>query len=247
MDMSTPSDIGRLGPDSGIEAVELKITARANQEELVRAELRKADVDPEIRRVYFFDTHDLALYDEGVVLRARVTRDSADDSTVKLRPVVPADIDRRWKETDGFEIELDMVGDTPVCSAKLEAKQRRDEIDNVAAGESPLRTLFSEDQERLIGDYAPIGISWHELSVLGPVDVRKWELEPAGFPYEVTVEEWVLPDESDLIELSIKVPPDEAVGAGRAFRALLADRGLDPSGDQQAKTRTVLQFFTAPG
>ena len=197
--------------------------------------------------MYFFDNQELALFDGGVVLRARVTRDAADDSTVKLRPVVPADIDRRWRETDGFEIELDMVGDTPVCSAKLEAKQRRDEIDNVAAGDRALRTLFSEDQERLIGDYAPIGISWHELSVLGPVDVRKWELEPAGFPHEVTVEEWVLPDESDLVELSIKVPPDEAVDAGMAFRALLADRGLDPSGDQQAKTRTVLQFFTAPG
>jgi hypothetical protein len=136
-----------------------------------------------------------------------------------------------------------MVGDTPVCSAKLEAKQRRDEIDKVAAGDRPLRALFSEDQERLIGDFAPIAISWHELSVLGPVDVRKWELEPARSPHEVTVEEWVLPDESDLIELSIKVSSDQAVEAGTAFRALLANRGLDPYGDQRAKARTVLEFF----
>jgi hypothetical protein len=246
MDMSTESDTGSLGLDPAIENVEFKITVRASQEELVRAELRKADVEPQLRRVYFFDTQELPLYDAGVVLRARVTRDAADDSTVKLRPVVPAEIDRRWRETDGFEIELDMVGDTPVCSAKLEATQRRDEIDQVAAGERRLRTLFSEDQERLIGDFAPIGLSWHELSVLGPVDVRKWELEPAGFPHEVTVEEWVLPDESDLIELSFKVAPGQAVDGGRAFRALLAERGLDPYGDQQAKARTVLEFFTAP-
>ena len=209
--MTADSDAGGLRLDPEIGNVEFKITVRANQEELVRAELREADLEPERRRVYFFDTQELALFDAGVVLRARVTKDAADDSTVKLRPVVPADIDRRWRQTDGFEIELDMVGDTPVCSAKLEAEQRRDEIDEVAAGERPMRTLFSEDQEDLIGDYAPIGISWNELSVLGPVDVRKWELEPAGFPHEVTVEEWVLPDDSDLIELSVKVPADQAV------------------------------------
>jgi hypothetical protein len=242
--MSTGRDAESLGLDSEIGEVEFKITVRANQEDLVRAELERAEIEPERRRVYFYDTQALALFDAGVVLRARVTRDAADDSTVKLRPVVPADIDRRWKQTDGFKIELDMVGDTPVCSAKLEAEQRRDEIDDVAAGERPMRTLFSDDQENLIGDYAPIGISWHELSVLGPVDVRKWELEPAGFPHEVTIEEWVLPDDSDLIELSIKVPADQALDAGKAFSALLAERGVDAAGDQQAKTRTVLEFFT---
>jgi hypothetical protein len=242
--MSTGRDAESLGLDSEIGEVEFKITVRANQEELVRAELERAEIEPERRRVYFYDTQELVLFDAGVVLRARVTRDAADDSTVKLRPVVPADIDRRWKQTDGFKIELDMVGDTPVCSAKLEAEQRRDEIDDVAAGERPMRTLFSDDQENLIGDYAPIGISWHELSVLGPVDVRKWELEPAGFPHEVTIEEWVLPDDSDLIELSIKVATDQALDAGKAFRALLSERGLDSTGDQQAKARTVLEFFT---
>jgi hypothetical protein len=35
-----------------------------------------------------------------------------------------------------------------------------------------------------------------------------------------------------------------AVDAGTAFRDLLAGRGLGPTGDQQAKTRTVLEFLT---
>jgi hypothetical protein len=87
-----------------------------------------------------------------------------------------------------FEIELDMVGDAPACSAKLAAEHRRDEIEEVAAGQRSLHMLFSEDQERLIRDYAAIGISWRELSVFGPVDVRKWEFEPKDFPHEITVE-----------------------------------------------------------
>jgi hypothetical protein len=245
--MGTGNGAGILGLDPRIKNVEFKITVRANQEELVRAELRRAEIEPQLRRAYFFDTRELELFDAGVVLRARVTRNGADDSTVKLRPVVPAAIDPRWSETDGFEIELDVVGDKPVCSAKLGAEQRRDEIDEVAAGRRPLGKLFSVDQERLFGDFAPHGIGLHELSVLGPVDVRKWELAPARFPHEVTVEEWVLPDQSDLIEVSIKVPTVAAAGAGKAFRALLAERGLDADGEQQAKARRVLEFFTARG
>jgi hypothetical protein len=230
-----------------IDAVEFKITVRANQEEIVRSEMRRADVEPERRLVYFFDTLDLRLAESGVVLRARISRDAPDDSTVKLRPVVPTEIDRRWRRLDGFEIELDMVGDEPVCSAKLSAEQRRDEIDEVASGKRALRKLFSEDQERLIEGFGPIGFSWDELSVLGPVNVRKWELAPNGFPREITVEEWTLPDDSDLIELSTKVEPRRAASVGAAFRRYVAERGLDPDGDQQTKTRSALRLFTAAG
>jgi hypothetical protein len=118
--MSLQRDVGNLDLDPAIESVEFKATVRASQEEMVLADLRTTDDEPQRRRAYFFDNQSLMLYDAGVVLRARVTHDDADDSTVKLRPVVPAEIDRRWRETDGFEIELDMIGDAPICSAKLQ-------------------------------------------------------------------------------------------------------------------------------
>ena len=56
-----------------------------------------------------------------------------------------------------------------------------------------------------------------------------------------------MPDKSDFIELSFKVAPDQAVDAGKAFRDMLAGRGLDTDGDQVAKTRRVLEFYTAAG
>jgi hypothetical protein len=69
-------------------------------------------------------------------LRACRVSGGADDSTVKLRPVDPATIADGWKKTPGFEIELDRVG----------------EIDDVARGGRPIRSLFSMDQERLIAE-----------------------------------------------------------------------------------------------
>jgi hypothetical protein len=101
----------------------------------------------------------------------------------------------------------------------------------------------AKSQEDLLGEFGP-GIGWDELSVLGPVDVRKREVEPKGFPYEVTIEEWVLTDRSDLVELSVKADPQDAEQARAAFRALLRQRGLDTEGDQQTKTRAALRSFT---
>ena len=244
--MSAGSDVPSLIHDPDIGAVEIKVTVIAEQEELVRETVREADLEPVRRRVFFFDTDDLALLGGDVVLRGRVTRDDDDDSTVKLRPVDPTTIGRRWKrETDGFEIELDIVGDEPTCSAKLEQTQQRGEIDAVADEQRPIRKLFSDDQEELLREYKPDAVSWGDLKVLGPIEVEKWEWTPRGFPHAVTVEEWVLPDRSDFLELSIKVDPGEATDAGDAFRALLVEHKLDPDGDSQAKTRWALEFFTA--
>jgi hypothetical protein len=230
--------------DPAIQAVEIKITAQVNNEDLVRAALERSGEEPENRRVYFFDTPSLELFESGVVLRARAVQDDTDDSTVKLRPVDPTTLDEAWKRTDGFEIELDGVGDAMICSAKLSVDQKRDEIDEVAAGTRPLRKLFSQEQERLLVEHAPRPISWEELTVLGPVAVRKWKVEPEDFDDEIVAEEWTLPDGSDLIELSIKVEPERSREGSESFMAFLEAHGFDTEGDQQTKTRAALRFFT---
>jgi hypothetical protein len=246
--VNAASDVESLIRDPDIGAVEIKVTIIAEQEELVRKTVREQDLEPVRRRVFFFDTRKLELLDGDLVLRARVTRNGKDDSTVKLRPVDPAKIDRRWKrDTEGFEIELDVVGDEPTCSAKLEETQERGEIDAVAGKKRRIEKLFSGDQEDLIREYKPEAVSWDDLKVLGPIEVEKWEWNPPGFPHEVTIEEWVLPDKSDFLELSIKVDPEEAIEAGDAFRTLLVEHKLDPDGDSQAKTRWALAFFTRGG
>jgi hypothetical protein len=87
-------------------------------------------------------------------------------------------------------------------------------------------------------------VGWEDLVVLGPVAVRKWKVAPEGFGDEIVAEEWTLPDGSDLIELSIKVPPSRAGAASGAFLAFLEGHGFDTQGDQQTKTKAALGFFT---
>ena len=194
--------------------------------------------------MYFYDTKGLALYGKDLVLRARVTQGDDDDSTVKLRPVDLADDQASWRQVDGIRIELDVVGNKQIRSAKLDGEPDRGEIEEVEAKQRPVASLFSGKQEQLIADYAPVGISLSALKVLGPVDARKWDLDhPEGFPHALSVEEWSLPDATHFIELSFKVSAGEAGDAQAAFRALLSGLRVDVVGDQTPKTPRVLKYF----
>jgi hypothetical protein len=237
-------DVQTLIDDPAIESVEIKLTVRADQEQMVHSALEREDVEPERRDVYFFDTDDLDLYRSGLVLRARKIDGDTDDTTVKLRPVVPADIGARWKGLAEFNIEIDAVGERMVCSAKLDSEQDRGEIEAVVDGEREPRKLFTTDQADLIAEFGPDEVGWGRIHPLGPVDTKKYELELDELDQELTVEIWILPDGSDLVELSIKVAPDEAEKAGTDLRDFLIGEGFDVEGDQQTKTRAALSFFT---
>lgn len=236
------ADLGHLDP--AIQKVEFKLTVHAAEEGRVETLLQREGAQPQRRKVYFYDTKGLALSRQNLVLRARVTDGDDDDSTVKLRPVDLADHGASWRQVDGIRIELDVVGERQVPSAKLDGKPDRVEIEQVAAKERPLGSLFSAKQEQLIADRAPEGIAVNDLEVLGPVDARKWDLDhPQGFANTLSVEEWSLPDATRFIELSFKVAADEASGAQADFHALLTALQIKLPGDTTQKTPRVLKFF----
>ena len=244
--MTAHAETGRFsGLDPAIQRLEFKVTVLAAEEPNVQAELRRAGVNPVRRKVYFYDTSDLALADKHLFLRARVTDGDDDDSTVKLRPLPLPAIPVRWRATADVRIELDVVGDRLVPSAKLDETPDRGRIEQVERGALELSKLFGKDQEALIEAALPDDTGLDDLAVLGPVDARKWELPPGTFPHELAVEEWSLPDGTHFVELSFKVEPDEAENAEQEFHVLLDRLQIDRNGDQDPKTLRVLEFFAA--
>ena len=227
--------------DPAIEKVEFKLTVLPAKEPRVHALLRNAGVSPARRKVYFYDTPELALFKRDLVLRARVTDGDDDDSTVKLRPLRKIS---RWKKQDGVKIELDVVGKKQVPSAKLEGKPERGRIEQVEEGALALSKLFSEEQEAVIERKAN-GAKLNHLAVLGPVNARKWDLPAVYFPHKLAVEEWSLPDGSRFFELSFKVDPGEAASAKQEFDELLDYLKIGRKGDPNPKTPKVLEFFAA--
>ena len=72
---------------AAMDAVEIKLTIRPDQELLAERAMAVEEDEADVRLVYFFDTPDLDLFKAGVVLRAKLVKGDADDSTVKFRPV----------------------------------------------------------------------------------------------------------------------------------------------------------------
>jgi hypothetical protein len=215
--------------DPAIQKVEFKFTALSEDEGRVLDFL--AGRPQQQRQVYFYDTEDLALKQEKIFLRGRVT-DGAGESTAKLRPVERDVAIAAHEDNDKVRIELDVVGTEAARSAKLD----RDPIDPAAIETGDMDALFSGKQRKLIDDRDLDG-----LKVLGPIEAHVWEIEDLpGFPYKLAAEEWSIPGEH-FIELSIKVKPGEADTARLVFRAFLTGLVRDIDGDRSRKTERMLQ------
>jgi hypothetical protein len=240
---NTRTSQSRAGAMPAMEAVEIKVTIRPDQELRSTRVMELNEDTADVRVIYFYDTPKLELFNVGVALRARLVKGDDDDSTVKFRPVDAASISKEWRRQDGFKLEADCVGERIVCSSSLTVMQKRNEIDEVARGERPIEKLFSKEQERFLSEFYTKAVDFEKLCVMGPIRVLRWKLKHEGFPHELTVEEWRLPDGEDLVEASIKVSPDEATQARKAFDKHLKSLGLDPKGAQETKTRTALEFF----
>jgi hypothetical protein len=241
--METTTPLGTAGPFAGMDAVEIKVTIRPDQE--LRAE-RAMQVDEDtadIRVIYFYETPDLDLFNAGIALRARLLKGDEDNSTVKFRSPETMSVSPEWERLEGFKLEADCVGERAIFSASLTQIQQRDEIDEVAKGKRSIDKLFSKDQERFFHEFYKGPVDFGQLRVMGPIRVLRWKLRHKNFAHQLTVEEWRLPNGDDLVEVSIKVPPEEAAQASKAFENHLTVLGLDPRGAQETKTRTALEYF----
>jgi hypothetical protein len=227
------------------DSVELKLTVPESQQ---RATIGSLGVDPlqaTIRQVFFFDTPDLKLDAQGVVVRARRTQNKPDDTVVKLRPVVPSELPDELRRSGSCKVEVDAMPGGFVCSASVTGSLRPTDVADALAGKRPIRKLFSREQRGFYEEHAPAGIALDDLSILGPIFVLKTKLAPPELDRRLTAEAWLYPDGARILELSTKSSPLDAFRVAAELRVYLAQCGVDLSGDQQTKTRKALEFFSS--
>ena len=235
-------ELARLIKDS--DTVELKVTVPESAQRFTINKLGLDPLDAQIRQVFFFDTPDLALDKKGVVVRARRVQNKGDDSVVKLRPVVPSDLPGAVRKSPSFGVEVDAMPGGFVCSGTMKQLLAPGTVKGIVSNQRKISKLFSKEQKALFAEYAPEGVTLDDLSMLGPIFVLKLKYTPEGFGRKLVTEMWLYPDDKWLVELSTKCAPNEAFQVAGETRAFLAERGVEVGGEQQAKTRTALQFFS---
>ena len=220
-----------------IEKVEFKVTVLQAEKQTVFELIGAANGIA--RTVFFYDTPDLVLHSQHhVYVRARVTEDK-NDSTVKLRPLPVSGVPADWGSSDGRRIEADVVGERIVTSVKLDGTPDPGEIEAVAGGDLKPDKLFKKAQEALV----PVSVE--DLSPLGPIRARMWDLPTSVFARELSVEEWIVYDELRFLELSFKVDRSEAPAAERDWHKWLVGHGIGRDGDPRPKTEQVLEHLAA--
>lgn len=227
------------------DSVELKLTIPESARWSTISALDIDPLDAQMRQVYFLDTPDLVLDAHGVVVRARRVQRRGDDSVVKLRPVVPAELPAALRKERDFVVEVDAMPGGYVCSGSFKGSLPQPIVREAAAGKHPLRKLFNKAQRRFFAEHAPEGIELDDLTLLGPVSVMKLKFDPPELARRLVAEVWVYPDGSRLLELSTKCSSAEPFQVAAEARAFLAGRGIDVAGEHHTKTRTALEFFTS--
>ena len=228
-----------------VDSVELKLTVPAHDHAATARSLRLDPLQAEIRQVFFFETPGLALDGQGLVVRARRSQKKGDDTVVKLRPVVPAELSTELRSAPTFGVEVDASPAGFVCSGSLKGAPATGAVWDVSRGKLPARKLFSKQQRALFGDHAPDGLGLDDLAILGPIFVLKLKSAPKGFDRKLVAEMWLYPDGSRILELSTKCRPDEAFGVAADTRDFLTSRGIDLGSEQETKTRTALEYFSS--
>lgn len=228
---------------SGVEAIEIKATIAEHQIDAALARYHLSVDNDEERYIYFFDTPELALLKDGIIARARRIVGDEHDSTVKFRPVVPAEIPAKWCKHRGFKIEADASEKGIVKSASFTMPVEKGLIKKVAAGDKSIAKLFSKEQERLLADMADCKIDYDTLAVLGPLTAHRWQFMDPGCPWEITAELWTRADGDRLLEVSIKAPIVQAAAAIGGFQAFLAGVGAQHDTDEKSKTHWALDYY----
>jgi hypothetical protein len=227
------------------DSVELKLTVPMERQRAAVTALGLDPLEAQIRQVFFLDTPDLALSTNGLVVRARRVQRKGDDATVKLRPVVPHQLPPELRRAPGFTVEVDAMPGGFVCSGTLKSEVRPGCVADAVGGHGPLRKVFSKEQRAFYAEHAPEGVGLDDLAVLGPIFVLKLKFAPIALERKLVAEMWLYPDGSHILELSTRCATPEAFQAAAETRAFLTQRGVELGGEQQTKTRTALEFFSA--
>lgn len=230
--------------DSSSIKAELKVAISPVHVRRARSRIGLWNAKSETRRVWFYDTPTLEMYEAGVILRAREVDGDDDDSTVKLRPFVLDQLEPRFRVLDDLKCEIDRDLDNESMACSLKDDVAEGQIADVGDHLRQVRTLFSSTQEDMLATHGP-GLTPTDCERLGPIFARVWTIETEELPKKVTAELWYMPEGGQVLELSMKVAQEDADEGMEALLEFIDTRDLDLDASSDSKTKRALTSLTA--
>jgi hypothetical protein len=190
-------------------------------------------------RVYFFDTDELGLLKQGVIVRVR--QGTNNDLTVKVRAPAGNSLVNVTQLREHFPCETNRTGageDTDYAVRNkykvLQVPQRGSEISNV----------LSPPQKRLLRE-AGVAIDWSQVKRIADIKATEWETTAQSPFRKLALELWEWRT-GNMLELSTKVAREAAPSKSAELQQLVDKKGLSLSAKQGGKTGIVLEMLTNP-
>jgi hypothetical protein len=185
------------------------------------------------------------LFDRGVIVRLRHKRGRGQDSdtTVKYRREAPLLLPDGWdpRGTPTVKIEGDSTVHNRTVSVDASVSGRT--IDRAGNKGRPLAALFSGDQRRFAAAVlAPRPCDLTALRTLGPIDARRWQVPGRDLGIDLAAEQWRTGD-LEFLELSVRVPSDDAERWMRRLTEWATEEQLDVGSLGVTKTQAVLEHL----
>ncbi len=192
-----------------------------------------------VGRVYLFDTDDLALMKQGVILRVRQGR--ANDLTVKIRWSADRKAVDASRLRQHFPCELDRTGEGEDISFSVARKYKPLQVPETG---NDIANVLSPSQKTLLQE-AATSIDWLRVKNVASIKLTKWESEATPTFGKLALELWESPG-GNILELSTRVAPGDGASKYAELLSFVHQKHLLLSSSQGTKTSMVLENHAHP-
>src|SRR5262249_22500475 len=151
------------------------------------------------------------------------------DTAIKVRPLAFTDLEHEFRSNSDVKCELDVhAGDASAASSacSLTVKVGDHDIADVGRGDHSIKSLFNSAQEDFLAAHGPSTVTWDDVAMYGPVPSLAWEIKTDDLPAKLAAEISSMPDGTQILEMSIKVPEADASDDMKQLLHFLNARGL---------------------
>ncbi|MGE0634276.1 MAG: hypothetical protein AB7O96_17810 [Pseudobdellovibrionaceae bacterium] len=185
------------------------------------------------RNISYYDTKDLQLLAQNVVVRERVENKKS-EINVKVKVSEDAEISDEWKETKGFKCEFDVHGQNKIFHCSLKVKHKIEEATN---------EFLSRKQVQFLKEFAPETVDLlKDVKKMGAIKNKTYDLETEDV--EVTIEADRYKG-SYFLEISQRVPYSESLAAKEQMQAFLSEKGIKLCERQESSTTKKLKALSS--
>jgi hypothetical protein len=190
-------------------------------------------------RVYFFDTDQLDLLKQGIIIRVR--QGANNDLTLKVRvPEGNQQVDTSQFRQD-FPCEINRTGAGEDTDYAVKRKYKTLHVPEKGVD---IVRLLSPPQKKLL-QKAGVSIDWARVKKIANIKTTSWETAAQSPFRKLALELWESPA-GNIVEISAKVGPDEEPFKYAQLQQLLNRKNLPLSASQGSKTSTALEALTQP-